>query len=87
MGRSPGAVPSTSNTERTLIVGVDLLSLVTYITAWPDATLDKMAVFIYNEGGDLYSRQRISQQLAELDITKKRASTEGYQTQQPHVQF
>ena len=34
-----------------MIVGVDLLSLVTYITAWPDATLDKMTVFIYNEGG------------------------------------
>jgi hypothetical protein len=67
----------TGNTERTTIVGADLLSLVTYITAWPDATLDKMAVFIYNEGGDLYSRQRISQRLAELDITKKRASTEG----------
>ena len=41
----------TSNTERTKIVGADLLSLVTYITAWPDATLDEMAVFIYNEGG------------------------------------
>ena len=39
------------NRERTTIVGVDLLSLVTYITAWPDATLDEMAVFIYNEGG------------------------------------
>ena len=41
----------TGNTERTMIVGADLLSLVTYITAWPDATLDEMAVFIYNEGG------------------------------------
>ena len=41
----------TGNRERTTIVGVDLLSLVTYIMAWPDATQDKMAVFIYNEGG------------------------------------
>ena len=55
--------------------------------AWPDATLDEMAVFIYNEGGGLYSRQAISNRLRELDITKKRASTEGYQTQQPDVQF
>ena len=47
----------TGNRERTTIVGVDLLCLVTYITAWLDATLDEMAVFIYNEGGDLYSRQ------------------------------
>ena len=73
--------------ERTTIIGADLLNLVTYITAWPDTTLDEMAVFIYNEGGDLYSHQRISQRLAELDITKKRASTEDYQTQQPDVQF
>ena len=41
----------TGNTERTTIVGADLPSLVTYITAWLDATLDEMAVFIYNEGG------------------------------------
>jgi hypothetical protein len=41
----------TGNRERTTIVGVDLLCLVTYITAWPDATLDEMAVFIYNQGG------------------------------------
>ncbi len=52
----------TGNRERMTIVGVDLLSLVTYITAWPDAALDKMAVFIYNEGegGCLYSRLAIS---------------------------
>jgi hypothetical protein len=41
----------TGNRERTTIVGVDLLSLITYITVWPDATLDKMVVFIFNEGG------------------------------------
>jgi hypothetical protein len=40
----------TGNRERTTIVGVDLLSLVTYITAWPDATIDEMAVFIYIKG-------------------------------------
>jgi hypothetical protein len=77
----------TGNTERTTIVGVDLLSLVTYITAWLDATLDEMAVFIYNKGGDLYSRDAISKCLSELDIAKKRASTEGYQTQHPDVHF
>ena len=46
-----GPFRQTGNRERTTIVGVDLLSLVTYITAWPDATLDEMAVFIYNKGG------------------------------------
>ena len=77
----------TGNGPRTSIIGADLLNLVTYLTAWPDATIDKMAAFIYNEEGDLYSHQTISRQLGELDITKKMASTEGYQTQQPDVQF
>jgi hypothetical protein len=72
-----------------MVVGVDLLSLITYITAWPDATLalDEMAEFVYHEEGGLYSHQAISKHLSELDITKKRASTEGYQTKQPDMQF
>jgi hypothetical protein len=51
----------TGNMERSRIIGTDLLNLVTYITAWPDTTLDEMAAFIFNEGGELYSRQAISQ--------------------------
>ena len=47
----PGPYRQTGNRPRTTVVGVDLLNLVTYITAWPDATLDEMAAFIYNEGG------------------------------------
>ena len=77
----------TGNGRRASIVGVDLLSLVTYITTWPDSTIDEMAAFIYNKGGDLYSRQTISKRLEELDITRKRASTEGYQTQRPDDQW
>jgi hypothetical protein len=34
----------TGNRERTTVVGVDILNLITYITAWLDATLDEMAV-------------------------------------------
>ncbi len=33
----------TGNRERSQIIGTKLLNLVTYITAWPDATLDEMA--------------------------------------------
>ena len=51
MGRLPGAVLSDWQRARATIIGFDLLNLVTYITAWTDATLDEMAVFIYNEGG------------------------------------
>ena len=69
------------------IVGVDLFNLVMFITSWPDATLLEMAVSIYNEGGNLYFTQEISKRLAELEFTKKKTSVEGYQTQQPDVQF
>ena len=41
----------TGNRERSQIIGTELLNLVTYITTWPDATLDEMAAFIFNEGG------------------------------------
>ena len=68
----PGPYRQTGNRPGTTVVGVDLLNLVTYITAWPDATLDEMAAFIYNEGGDLYSRQAISNCLKDLDVTRKR---------------
>ncbi len=33
----------TGNREQSQIIGTKLLDLVTYITAWPDATLDKIA--------------------------------------------
>ena len=47
----PEPFRQTGNGPRTTVVGINLLNLVTYITAWPDATLDEMAAFIYNEGG------------------------------------
>jgi hypothetical protein len=60
---------------------------VTFLRAWPEATLDKMAIFIYNEGGPLYSKQVLSRHLVELNILKKRASTEAYQAQREDVQY
>jgi hypothetical protein len=77
----------TGNRARFQIIGADLMNLVIYITAWPDATLDKMAAFIFNEGGELFSHQAISKQLKELEITKKKASIEAYKAQRPNVQF
>jgi len=41
----------TGNREQSQIIGTKLRNLVTYITAWPDATLDEMVAFIFNEGG------------------------------------
>ena len=46
----------TGNRAREQVVGVDLINLVTFLRAWPEATLNEMAVFLYNKGGPLYSK-------------------------------
>ena len=61
----------TVNHERSTLVRFDLLNLVIFIIAQPDTSIDEIAAFIYNEGGSLYSNQRISQRLKELQLTKK----------------
>jgi hypothetical protein len=43
----------TGNKERSQIVGIDLLQLINFIIAYPDATIDEMIVFMYNQGGEL----------------------------------
>ena len=47
----PEPYRQTGNRLRTTVVGVDLLNLATFITAWPTATIDEMASFLYNKGG------------------------------------
>jgi hypothetical protein len=64
---------ATRNKAREKIVGVDLINLVTFLWAWPESQLEEMAVFLYSEGGPLYSVDVISKCLAELEITKNRA--------------
>jgi hypothetical protein len=56
-----------------------MIHLVTFLIAHSDATQDEMATFIYNKGGALYSKQRISERLDDLEITKKKASIEAFQ--------
>jgi hypothetical protein len=46
-----------------------------------------MAIFLYNEGGPLYSKQVLSRHLAKLSISKKSTSTEGYQAQRAEIQY
>ena len=77
----------TGNRERNSVVGIDMLNLVCFVIAHPDATLDEIAVHLYNEGGDLYSIQVLSKRLKELRITKKKASTEAYQALTPANRF
>ena len=68
-------------------MGVNLTNLVTFLRAWPAATLYKMAVFIFNKGEPLYSKQVQSKRLAELGITKKKASTKAYQAPEGRHSF
>jgi len=75
----------TGNASRTQIIGADLLSFINFHTAYLDATLDEMviSIFIFNEGGLLYSHQTIPKlhDHDTLGITKKKVSTEAYQAQ------
>ena len=68
-------------------MGVKMLNLVTFLRSWQEATFDKMAVFLYNKGGPLYSKKALSKCLGKLSILKKRASTEAYQAHRADVQF
>jgi hypothetical protein len=58
---------------------------VTFLWAWPKATLNEMAIFLYNKGGPLYSKKVLSRHLAKLSIFKKMASTEAYKAQREDV--
>jgi hypothetical protein len=77
----------TGNKARDQVVGVDLINLMTFLRAWPEAHLIEMAVFTYNEGRPLYPITVISKRLDKLKITKKRASIKAYQAQREGVQF
>ena len=75
----------TGGPPRTQIVGVDMLHIVTFLTAYPDATADEMIVFLYNQGAPLLSRQVVSKRLHELGITLKKASHEAFQAEREDV--
>jgi hypothetical protein len=64
-----------------------MIHLVTFIVAHPDSTQDEMAAFVYNKGGALYSKQRISEHLDNLEITNKKASIEAFEASSAEVQF
>jgi hypothetical protein len=66
---------------------MDMIHLVTFLVAHPDLTQDEMVAFVYNKGGTLYSKQRISERLDNLEITKKKASIKAFQALSAEVQF
>lgn len=76
----------TGNLSRRKLVGTDLLNLVFFLIAHPDALLEEMAIFLYNEGAtEVYSTSLISKRLKELGVSKKKASIEAFQALRPDV--
>ena len=69
----------TGNKPSQQVIGIDQLLMSIYITIYPDTDQDEIASYIFNEGGNLYSNQTISQRLDELNVSRKAASTEAYQ--------
>jgi hypothetical protein len=72
------------NKQKETVTGFDQFLLAFYILVYPDFELDEAAAFIYNNGGGVYSRQDLFKRLKELDVTRKKASTEAYQAFLPH---
>ena len=54
-----------------------------FLQIWPTATADQIAAFLYNQGGELYSRESICERLKEIGMTRKVSSTEAYQAFSP----
>lgn len=73
----------TGNSERSVLVGRDQFLLCVFLTAYPDGLADEVALFIYNNGGGIYSREDISRRMDELELSKKISSTEAYQAFEP----
>lgn len=71
------------NAERKKLVGRDQMLLSIAIFQRPTATVDEVSLFIYLNGGDIYSRQQIYKRLHELKVTRKRASIETYEAFSP----
>ena len=76
------------NRACTQLGGIDMIHLVGFLIGTPAATIEEMAIHVYNSGGELHSKSTIlKQQLKEIEITKKKASVEAYQSMREDVQF
>ena len=64
--------------HREQLTGADQLLLSICIFIYPEASSDEIAIFIYRNGGDIYTRPQISERCAELQLTRKRASKESF---------
>ena len=68
---------------REQLTGPDQLLLSICIYIYPAASSDEIAIFIYSNGGDIYSRPQISDRCAELELSRKRSSKESFDAFSP----
>ena len=66
------------NRQREQLTGADQLLLSICLFIYPAATLDQIAIFIYGNGGDIYTRPQISDRCRESELTRKRSAKESY---------
>ena len=80
-GGGGGLLPQriTGNKEKEILVGVEQFLLCHFLFMFPNALLDETALYIFNNVCLPHERSQISVQMTELDLTKKKASTEALQ--------
>ena len=70
----------TGNKENDTLTGIYQILLLIFLMAYPEARTAEVRAFVANtSNGRVFSRGQVSCRLAELEITRKRASTEAYQ--------
>ena len=74
----------TGNKERQSIIGLDLILLAVFYSIWPCGDADEACIFIFNNGGDVYTRNDVSKRMKDIQMTRKVASTEAYQAFLPN---
>jgi len=79
----PVALRKTGNKQRAGLVGRSLFFLVVFLQAYPDAMADEVAAYVYNNTGEICSRQDISQRMKDIQMSKKTCSREAFQAFTP----
>jgi hypothetical protein len=76
----------TGGVEREALTGFDQLWFSICLFIYPAASADEVCIFIISQGGNVYSREQISQRCKELEITRKRLSKDAYDAFSPRLQ-
>ena len=74
----------TGNKENETLIGIHQILLLIFLMGYPEGRVSEVRAFVANASdGRVFSRGQVSRRLDELNITRKRASTEAYQAYSP----